>query len=126
MDTLPMPLEAMAEASGGLDAFRLATPTEILESEAPILIESKVLVPDSGGPGRSRGGPIRTVTIDPDRGDAGAARPLDVRHHVVAHVQGALGSDAASPTRPSQSLSLRSSIGVMVLATPYRAPPAIG
>ena len=29
MDTLPMPLEAMAEASGGLDAFRLATPTEI-------------------------------------------------------------------------------------------------
>jgi N-methylhydantoinase B len=41
----------------------LATPTEILESEAPILIESKVLVPDSGGPGRNRGGPAQEVCI---------------------------------------------------------------
>ena len=29
MDTLPIPLEAIAAASGGLEAFRLATPTEI-------------------------------------------------------------------------------------------------
>ena len=41
----------------------LATPTEILESEAPILIESKELVPDSGGPGRSRGGTAQEVVI---------------------------------------------------------------
>ncbi len=41
----------------------LATPTEILESEAPILIESKVLVPDSGGAGRNRGGPAQEAVI---------------------------------------------------------------
>lgn len=41
----------------------LATPAEILESEAPILIESKVLVPDSGGAGRRRGGPAQEVII---------------------------------------------------------------
>jgi N-methylhydantoinase B len=34
----------------------LATPTEIIESEAPILFETKELVPDSGGAGRRRGG----------------------------------------------------------------------
>ncbi len=32
------------------------TPTEIIENQAPVLIESKRLVRDSGGPGRHRGG----------------------------------------------------------------------
>lgn len=41
----------------------LATPTEILESEAPILFESKELVPDSGGAGRHRGGPAQEAVI---------------------------------------------------------------
>jgi len=41
----------------------LATPTEIIESEAPILFESKVLVADSGGAGRRRGGPAQEAVI---------------------------------------------------------------
>lgn len=40
-----------------------ATPVEIMESEAPILIESKELVTDSGGPGRFRGGCAQEVVI---------------------------------------------------------------
>ncbi len=54
------------------------TPIEIMERQCPVLMESKTLVPDSGGPGRYRGGqgveyvlrcvaeqPI-TLTIRPD------------------------------------------------------------
>jgi N-methylhydantoinase B len=32
------------------------TPTEIIENQAPVIVEHKRLVPDSGGPGRYRGG----------------------------------------------------------------------
>jgi N-methylhydantoinase B len=32
------------------------TPVEILESDAPLLVERRELLPDSGGPGRQRGG----------------------------------------------------------------------
>ncbi|HYF06976.1 MAG TPA: hydantoinase B/oxoprolinase family protein, partial [Acetobacteraceae bacterium] len=32
------------------------TPVELLESRMPVLVEEKALVPDSGGPGRLRGG----------------------------------------------------------------------
>jgi N-methylhydantoinase B len=32
------------------------TPTELLETEAPLLCEQKALIPDSGGPGKYRGG----------------------------------------------------------------------
>ena len=41
----------------------LATPTEILENDAPILFESKELITDSGGAGRHRGGTAQEATI---------------------------------------------------------------
>jgi len=40
-----------------------STPVELLEGEAPLLCEQKALVPDSGGPGRHRGGLGQEVTI---------------------------------------------------------------
>ncbi len=40
-----------------------STPVELLEVEAPLLCEQKALVPDSGGPGRHRGGLGQEVTI---------------------------------------------------------------
>lgn len=39
------------------------TPVELLEVEAPLLCEQKALVPDSGGPGRHRGGLGQEVVI---------------------------------------------------------------
>jgi N-methylhydantoinase B len=39
------------------------TPTEILELRAPILIEKKELRPDSGGPGRRRGGLGQEIVV---------------------------------------------------------------
>ncbi len=39
------------------------TPTEIFETQSPIRIEEKRLLPDSAGPGRSRGGPGQVMTF---------------------------------------------------------------
>jgi N-methylhydantoinase B len=39
------------------------TPVEILESDTPLLVECRELLPDSGGPGRTMGGPGRQVTF---------------------------------------------------------------
>jgi N-methylhydantoinase B len=39
------------------------TPVELLEVEAPLLCEGKALVPDSGGPGRHRGGLGQEIVI---------------------------------------------------------------
>ncbi len=39
------------------------TPTEIMETQAPILIVKKELLPDSAGPGRHRGGPGQVMTF---------------------------------------------------------------
>ncbi|MCP3674417.1 MAG: hydantoinase B/oxoprolinase family protein [Gammaproteobacteria bacterium] len=39
------------------------TPVEILESDTPIIVESRELVPDTGGPGKQRGGIGRRMTI---------------------------------------------------------------
>lgn len=39
------------------------TPVEILESDTPLLVERRELLPDTGGPGRFRGGPGRRVVF---------------------------------------------------------------
>ncbi len=39
------------------------TPVEIFESDTPLLVEARELVPDSGGPGRMRGGLGRKMVI---------------------------------------------------------------
>jgi len=58
---------AMRELDGMLPiAFphnSTVTPTEILELRAPILIEKKELLPDSGGPGRRRGGLGQEIVV---------------------------------------------------------------
>jgi N-methylhydantoinase B len=54
-----------------------STPTELLETEAPLLCERKVLLQDSGGPGRYRGGCGQEAVI----------RSL-ARQHVVVSVVG--------------------------------------
>lgn len=47
----------------GFPANVANTPVEVLEAEAPILCEEKVLAADSGGPGRFRGGLGQDFTI---------------------------------------------------------------
>ncbi len=39
------------------------TPVEILESDTPLIVEERSLVPDSGGPGKNRGGLGRKMVI---------------------------------------------------------------
>ncbi len=39
------------------------TPVEIFESDTPLIVESRALVPDSGGPGKQRGGLGRKMVI---------------------------------------------------------------
>ncbi len=39
------------------------TPVEILESDTPLIVETRELLPDTGGPGRFRGGPGRRVVF---------------------------------------------------------------
>ena len=39
------------------------TPAEVIELTTPLLVEEKALIPDSGGPGKFRGGPGQRVTI---------------------------------------------------------------
>ena len=76
-------LGATADADGWLPvAFphnSTITPTEIMELQCPVLMLKKALTPDSGGPGRRRGGPGQefvlkcvaaepiTLTIRPDQ-----------------------------------------------------------
>ena len=50
------------------------TPVEIFESDTPLIVEKRELLPDSGGPGRTKGGLGRTVVFRvPD--DAYAPQP---------------------------------------------------
>jgi N-methylhydantoinase B len=49
------------------------TPVEILESDTPLIVERRELIPDSGGPGRMRGGLGRRVVF---RVPEGAGAPL--------------------------------------------------
>lgn len=51
------------DGSGGLSAFLKNTPVEINEAETPVLFDSYGIVPDSGGPGRWRGGTAIEMTF---------------------------------------------------------------
>lgn len=61
------------------------TPVELLEVEAPLLCERKALIPDSGGPGRRRGGLGQEVIL----------RSLARAPVVVSAVGGRFGDGAA-------------------------------
>jgi N-methylhydantoinase B len=53
------------------------TPVEILESDTPLLVERRELLPDTGGPGRFRGGAGRRVVFrvpDDDRAPQGPVK----------------------------------------------------
>ena len=39
------------------------TPVEILESDTPLIVEKRELIPDSGGPGRTKGGLGRRMVL---------------------------------------------------------------
>ncbi len=69
-----------------------STPVELLEVEAPLLCERKALVPDSGGPGRRRGGLGQEVVIrNVSRGPV-VASAIGGRFHA-----GAPGLDGGRP-----------------------------
>ena len=54
------------------------TPVEIFESDTPLIVESRTLVEDSGGPGRMRGGIGRQMTIRVPDGDLAPLSPTSI------------------------------------------------
>jgi len=73
------------------------TPAEVIELTTPLLVEEKVLIPDSGGPGKFRGGPGQRITI---RNLANTP----VLHNLVVNrlnhpAQGLLGGRPGRPNR---------------------------
>jgi N-methylhydantoinase B len=68
------------------------TPIELLEVEAPLLCEQKALVPDSGGPGRHRGGLGQEIVIRNVSRQPVVASIIGGRFH-----EGAPGLDGGGP-----------------------------
>ena len=98
------------------------TPTEIYEYTAPLLVERKELLPDSGGPGRFRGGLGQEIVISSlnDRPVSITLRPDKIRFPAPGIASGHPGSlgrfdldgeafDHRGPfwLRPGQRLTLR-------------------
>ncbi len=54
------------------------TPVEIFESDTPLIVESRALVEDSGGPGRLRGGIGRKMAIRVPDGDLAPLFPTSI------------------------------------------------
>ncbi len=52
------------------------TPVEILESDTPLMVERRELLPDSGGPGRQRGGLGRRVVFRVPEGEYAPEPPV--------------------------------------------------
>ena len=54
------------------------TPAEILESDTPLIVEARELVPDSGGPGKMRGGIGRRMVIRIPEGEDAPLPPTSI------------------------------------------------
>ena len=54
------------------------TPVEIFESDTPLLVERRELVPDSGGPGRRKGGLGRRMVIRIPHDDTAPLAPINL------------------------------------------------
>jgi len=54
------------------------TPVEIFESDTPLIVQERSLIPDSGGPGRMRGGQGRRMVIRIPEGEAGTGSPTTI------------------------------------------------
>jgi N-methylhydantoinase B len=71
------------------------TPTEIMELKAPVLLLRKAMIPDSGGPGRRRGGPGQEFVL---RCVAGRPITLTIRPDLLKHpAPGLLGGLPGAP-----------------------------
>lgn len=72
-------------------------PIEQFENSVPILITEKVLIPDSGGAGRYRGGPAQRISF---RSTSDKPITMTIRHERVVHPpRGLLGGMPGSPGR---------------------------
>lgn len=54
------------------------TPVEIFESDTPLLVEARELLPDSGGPGKTRGGLGRRFVVRVPEGEDGPDGPVNI------------------------------------------------
>lgn len=72
-----------------------AVPVEMIESTCPLIVESKELVTDSGGPGRFRGGLGQRIAIRCTHGEATVSL---IAQHLVRGPDGVEGGLAGAPT----------------------------
>jgi N-methylhydantoinase B len=87
-------------------------PVEVIETTSPLIIRRKELRPDSGGPGRFRGGLGQTIEVEVPTGEPFVVSSLSDRMRFAA--QGYLGGKAGARggfrtslgTRPNPKLSL--------------------
>ncbi len=84
------------DATFGLMANSFDNPVEAIEMSYPLLIESYGLIPDSGGPGRYRGGLGLRKEIRYLRGEGYFTNRSDAQKHPA---QGTLGGGAGLPSR---------------------------
>jgi N-methylhydantoinase B len=54
------------------------TPVEIFESDTPLIVERRELLPDSGGPGKNKGGLARRVVFRVPEGEHGPLAPVNL------------------------------------------------
>lgn len=71
------------------------TPTELIEIQCPVLMTHKSLIPDSGGPGRHRGGPGQEIGL---RATSAEGTTLTIRPDLMKHpAEGLRGGLRGSP-----------------------------
>ena len=93
------------------------TPVEVIETTSPLVVRRKELRPDSGGPGRFRGGLGQTIEVEVRTGEPFVVSSLSDRMKFAA--QGYLGGKpggrggfkTSRGTRPNIKLSQRFSAG---------------
>ncbi len=81
------------------------TPVEVIETTSPVVVRRKELRPDSGGPGRYRGGLGQTIELEVRTGEPYAVSVLSDRMRFAAegYLGGGPGARAAFTTSESQS-----------------------
>src|SRR5262249_59513219 len=88
-------------------------PVEVIETTSPLIIRRKELRPDSGGPGRYRGGLGQTIEVEVPTGEPYVVSSLSDRMRIAAQgylggkpgARGGVRASAGGPPHPAAPLA---------------------